>query len=355
MSLKIEKLPFGKMPDGTDVFLFRMTNEAGAIAEVSTYGATLVSVQIPDKTGKLIRVVKGFPSVDGYLADAEFGTYLGGSCGRYANRIAKGKFTLEGEDYTLATNNGENHLHGGTKGFNTKNWQVETDEESVQFSSFSKDGEEGYPGNLDIKVIYGWSATNELSINYVAKCDKATPLNMTSHAYFNLAGKGDILGHQMKIHANRYVPIYPDAIPTGEIRFVKGTAFDFESFKAIGKEIQSQDEQLLNGNGYDHCFVINKEEFGALALAVEVYSPESGCGLNVWTSLPGIQFYSGNYLKSVVPASDGKPLAYREAFCLEPEFFPDSPNQSGFPNCILPAGETFAQTIIYQFMTEKEE
>ena len=352
MSLKIEKLPFGNLPDGSEAVLFRLTNEAGCIAEVSSYGATLAGILIPDREGRLTRVVKGFPSVDGYLADKGIGTYLGASCGRYANRIAKGHFVLDGEEYQLATNNGENHLHGGDFGFNTKNWEYQQDEEGVEFRYFSKDGEEGYPGNLEVRVRYGWSATNELSIHYYGKCDRNTLLNMTSHAYFNLAGEGDILGHELKIHADRFIPIFPDAIPTGEILKVKGTPFDFSEFKTIGRDIDSKDTQLVNGCGYDHCFVVNKEEYGDLAMAVEAYAPQSGCRLTVWTTAPGIQFYSGNYLRSDLPSADGKPLAYRQAFCLEPEFFPDSPNQAGFPDCVLKAGEEYDQTLIYQFSTE---
>lgn len=355
MSLKIEQLPFGNMPDGRPVFLFRLINECGAIAEISNYGATLISVQVPDKNGCLKRVVKGFPSVEAYLADREIGTYLGASVGRYANRIAKGKFTLNDEEYVLPVNNGENSLHGGVESFHTKCWEYALDEEYVHFTYHSKDGEEGYPGNLDVKISYGWSATNELSILYRALGDKDCPVNLTSHAYFNLAGQGDILNHRLKIHADKYIPIYPDAIPTGEIRMVKGTPFDFSDYKAVGAEINSDNEQLQAGKGYDHCFVINKKEFGDLALAVEVYAPETSLGLKVWTSLPGIQFYSGNYLRSDLPSLDGTPLAYRQAFCLEPEYFPDSPNQSGFPDCILKAGQEYSQDLIYQFTLEEQE
>ena len=349
MSLKIEKLPFGQMPDGEEVVLFKMTNEAGAVALVTSYGATLAGVIVPDREGRPVQVVKGFPSLDGYLDDARFTTYLGASCGRYANRIAKGHFTLNGEEYTLACNNGENHLHGGDKGFNTKNWKYAVEEEGVEFSCFSADGEEGYPGNLEVKVRYGWSATNELSIHYYAKSDKDTLVNLTSHAYFNLAGRGDILPQELKINADKYIPIHPDAIPTGEIRLVAGTPFDFRAAKTIGKDIQADDEQLKAGNGYDHCFVLNKAEYGDLVPAAEMYAPQTGCRLTVWTDAPGLQFYSGNYLKSECPASDGQPLAYREACCFEPEFFPDSPNQAGFPDCILRAGEEYDQTLIYQF------
>ena len=353
MSLTIEQLPFGAMPDGTQTSLFRMTNENGAIAEVSSYGATLVGVIIPDKNGNMTRVVKGFPSIEGYLADLEINSYLGATCGRYANRINRGRFTLDGEDYQLACNNGENHLHGGPTGYHCKNWDARIEDDTIVFSLTSPDGEECYPGNLKMEVRYGWSITNELSIHYSAVCDKNTPLNLTSHAYFNLAGQGDILEHEMQIFADKFVPIHADAIPTGEILLVKDSAFDFRQPKAIGCDINKDEEQLKNGSGYDHCYVINKKEFGDLALAVSVKAPSTGCCLNVWTTLPGVQFYSGNYLRSDVLSCDGKPLAYRGAFCLEPEFFPDSPNQSGFPNCILPAGEEFDQTIIYQFSTEE--
>ena len=352
MSTRIEKSLFGQMPDGENVYLFRMTNESGGVAEITTFGATLVGVVIPDKQGTPVRVVRGFPTLDGYLADMQIGTYLGACCGRYANRIAKGKFSLHGKAYTLGTNNGPNHLHGGFSGFNVKNWRYKLQDESVVLTYHAADGEEGYPGNMEVSVTYGWSETNELSIRYEAVCDQDTPVNLTSHAYFNLAGQGSVLNQQLKIHADRYIPIHPDAIPTGEIRHVKGTPFDFTTFKPIGRDLDCPDEQLANGNGYDHCFVLNKKEFGDLSLAAEAVCKATGCRLNVWTTLPGVQFYSANYLRSDLPACDGTPLAFREAFCLEPEFFPDSPNQSGFPCCILKKGETFDQIILFQFSTD---
>jgi len=346
MSTTIEKLPFGKLADGREASLFRFTNELGAIAEVSNYGGRLVRILVPDKNEKLTSVIKGFSNVDGFLKDT---CYLGATCGRYANRIAKAKFITNGEEYTLAANNGGNSLHGGINAFHIQLWDARIDGESLFLTYQSKDMEEGFPGNLSVEVMFTWSETCELSMLVTASTDKSTPINITNHAYFNLNGEGDMLNHQMRINANRYIPIHPDAIPTGEIRFVKGTAFDFTTAKAIGKDINNAEEQLANGAGYDHCYVINKEEYGDLALAADVYAPESGIGLRVYTTMPGVQFYSGNYLNSEVPGLDGKCYSVRQAFCLEPEYFPDSPNQSGFPNCIVNPCKAYEETMIFQF------
>jgi aldose 1-epimerase len=342
----IEKTFFGKMPDGQEVSLFRMTNEIGSIAEVTNYGGRLVRILVPDKNGSLTSVIKGFDSLEGYLTDT---TFLGAICGRFANRIAKAKFFADGDEYTVTSNDGDNCLHGGAKGFNAQVLDASIDGESLVLSYLCKDQEEGFPGNLKVEVTYSWSETNELSIQIIANTDKATPINITNHAYFNLNGKGQILDHKLKINATRFIPIYPDAIPTGEVRFVKDTAFDFIQAKAIGQDINDKDEQLKNGTGYDHCFVLNKDEFGDLVMAADAFSTESGIGLRVYTTMPGVQFYSGNYLTSVVPGHEGKLYEARQAFCLEPEFFPDSPNQSGFPCCILQPKETFQHTIIFQF------
>jgi aldose 1-epimerase len=346
MSIFMEKLPFGILPDGRTADLYRLTNESGAVAEVTNWGARLVRILVPDKDGVLTSVIKGYDSLESFAADTE---YLGATCGRFANRIAKGKFFAEGEEYTLTCNNGPNALHGGPEGFHTRIWDVRKEGETLIMSYQCKDGEEGYPGNLKVDVEFTWSETNELSMEVIAKTDKATPINITNHAYFNLNGGGDILGHNLRLNANRYIPIHDDAIPTGEIRFVKGTAFDFTQSKPIGKDIEAGEEQLLNGAGYDHCFVLNKEEFDDLVLAADAFAPESGIGLRVYTTMPGIQFYSGNYLNSKVPGLEGKIYEKRQAFCLEPEFFPDSPNQSGFPCCILLPEETFQHTMIFQF------
>lgn len=346
MCIKIEKIPFGQLPDGRKADLYRMTNESGAVAEVTNWGGRIVRVLVPNKDGVLTSVVKGYGSLEDFLTDD---AYLGSICGRFANRIAKGKFLADGEEYTLACNNGDNALHGGIEGYFAKIWDARIEKETLILSYFSKDGEEGYPGNLNIDVEFTWSETNELSMEVIATTDKTTPINITNHAYFNLNGEGTILNHQLRINAKTYIPIYADAIPTGEIRFVKGTAFDFSESKAIGTDIESDEEQMKNGNGYDHCFVLNKEEFGDLVLAAEAFGQESGIGLRVFTTMPGVQFYSGNYLNSAVAGHNGQFYRKHDAFCLEPEFFPDSPNQSGFPCSLLKPGETFSETMIFQF------
>lgn len=346
MSTQIEKIPFGKLADGREASLFRFTNESGALAEITNYGGRLVRILVPNKKDDLTSVIKGYDNLDGFLVD---GNYLGATCGRFANRIAKAKFIAGGEEFTLAANNGDNSLHGGIEGFHIQLWDARIEGEYVIMNYFAKDKEEGFPGDLSVEVMFSWSETCELSMLVTATTTKCTPVNITNHAYFNLNGEGDILGHDLRINSNRYIPIHTDAIPTGEIRFVKGTAFDFSVPKAIGKDIESGEEQLLNGNGYDHCFVLNKEEFGDLVLSADVFASKSGVGLRVYTTMPGVQLYSGNYLTSVVPGLEGKVYSKRQAFCLEPEFFPDSPNQSGFPNCILQPGEVFQQTMIFQF------
>ncbi|MDP4276982.1 MAG: aldose epimerase family protein [Bacteroidota bacterium] len=347
MCAKIEKIPFGQLPDGREASLFRITNEIGAIAEITNYGGRLVRILVPDKNEKPVSVIKGYDNLNGYLKDG--GNYLGAICGRFANRIAKAKFIADGEEYTLAANNGDNSLHGGINGFHVQLWDARIEGETIIMSYIAKDMEEGFPGEFSVEVAFSWSETCELSMQVTATTTKCTPVNITNHAYFNLDGEGNILSHKLRINSNRYIPIYPDAIPTGEIRFVKDTAFDFTAPKTIGKDIESGEEQLINGNGYDHCFVLNKEEFGDLVLAADAHSSKSGIGLRVYTTAPGVQFYSGNYLTSDVPSHEGNVLSAREAFCLEPEFFPDSPNQSGFPDCLLQPGETFSQTMIFQF------
>lgn len=347
MSTTIEKQPFGNLPDGRPVFLFRFTNEGGAIADITNYGGRLVRILVPDKEGKLTSVIKGYETLEGFLKDG--GNYLGAICGRYANRIAKAAFVAEGQTYTLAVNNGPNSLHGGIQGFHIQCWDYTIEDEALVLKYVSKDMEEGFPGKLEVEVRYTWSETCELSMQITANTDKLTPVNITNHAYFNLSGKGDILDHTMRLNAKRYVPVHDDAIPTGEIRFVKGTPFDFTEAKPIGKDIEQDDVQLKNGSGYDHCFVIEKEAFGDLALAAEATAPDTGITLKVFTTMPGVQFYSGNFLGSEYPGLEGKPYSRRQAFCLEPEFFPDSPNQSGFPNCMVKGGEAFEETLIFQF------
>ncbi len=347
MSTTIETLPFGKLVDGRSVSLFRLTNETGAVAEITNYGGRLVRILVPDQNNTLTSVIKGYDTLEGFLKDG--GNYLNATCGRYANRIAKATFVADGETYTLVANNGANSLHGGVDAFHVRLWDAKIEDEALILKYQAKDMEEGFPGNLSVEVRFTWSETCELSMQVTATSDKVTPVNITNHAYFNLNGEGDILGHEMHIPADRYIPIHDDAIPTGEIRFVKGTAFDFTTAKPIGRDIEKSEEQLANGCGYDHCFVINKEAFGDLALAAEVTSPVTGICLRVFTTMPGIQFYSGNFLNSEYPGLEGKPYSKRQAFCLEPEYFPDSPNQSGFPDCMLKPGNTWEETMIFQF------
>jgi len=344
--MQIEIKSFGELPDGRAVSLFCMTNESGAVAEITNYGGRIVRILVPDKNGDLISVVKGYDTLEGYLADT---CYLGATCGRFANRISKAKIIVDGEDCLLEANNGENSLHGGRMGFHVQLWDATIEGESLVLNYLSKDGEEGFPGNLKVELVYSWSETNELSLEITAKTDKTTPVNITNHAYFNLNGEGDILDHDLRINATRFLPILSDSIPSGEIRFVKDTAFDFSSSKTIGKDMERSEEQLVNGTGYDHCFVLNKEEFGDLVLATEAFAPQSGITLRLYTTMPGVQFYSGNYLNSTIPGADGQLFKRRQAFCLEPEFFPDSPSQSGFPSCLLKPEDVFQQTIIYQF------
>ena len=347
MSTTIEKRPFGTLPDGRPVFLFRFTNESGAIADVTNYGGRLVRILVPDKNGKLTSVIKGYETLDGFLKDG--GNYLGAMCGRYANRIAKATFVAEGKTYTLAANNGDNSLHGGIEGFYIQCWDYAIEDDALVLKYFSKDMEEGFPGAMNVEIRYTWSETCELSMQITAATDKLTPINITNHAYFNLSGEGDILDHTLRINATRYVPIFEDAIPTGEILLVKDTPFDFINAKPIGRDIDQDDLQIKNGVGYDHCYVIEKEAYGDLALAAEATSPATGITLKVFTTMPGVQLYSGNFLTSEYPGLEGKPYSARQAFCLEPEYFPDSPNQSGFPNCMVKAGEAFEETIIFQF------
>jgi aldose 1-epimerase len=306
---------------------------------------------VPDKKGKLDDVVLGFETLEKYLAGHP---YFGAIVGRYGNRIAKGKFILNGVEYTLATNNGENHLHGGIRGFDKVVWKVEQinkeNEKGIQLSYLSKDGEEGYPGNLSCVVIYTLTNNNELKIQYEAETDKPTPINLTHHSYFNLksadsSGSGDILGHLLTIHADRYTPVDEGLIPTGELKSIKDSAMDFTRPKAIGERIKE-----VKG-GYDHNYVLNNWD-GSLRLAASVSEPTSGRVMDVLTTEPGIQFYSGNFLDGSITGKNGTTYNKHDGFCLETQHFPDSPNQPAFPSVILEPGKTYTHTTIYRFRTE---
>jgi aldose 1-epimerase len=346
--MDIEKESFGKMPDGQQVDLFVLTNGKGMTAKVMTYGATLVSLSVPDKNGEVADITLGCDSIEGYM---EASPYFGSTVGRYANRIAKGKFTLDGVEYTLATNNGENHLHGGIKGFDKVLWQAEPfraeKNVGVKFVYFSKDGEEGYPGNLACTVTYMLTDSDELRITYEAETDKATPVNLTHHSYFNLAGQGEgnILGHELMIAADRYTPVDEGLIPTGEIRDVAGTPMDFTTPHAIGERIGQVE------GGYDHNFVL-RSGGGELALAARVHEPKTGRVMEVHTTEPGIQFYSGNFLDGTITGKDGKVYHKHYGFCLEPQHFPDSPNQPEFPSTILQPGAKYFTRTVFHFYTQ---
>lgn len=348
---RVTKKPFGKTADGKAVDIFTLTNTRGAEARIMTYGAAVVSLKIPDKKGKLGDVVLGYDSVADYEKHT---SYFGALIGRYGNRIAKGRFSLNGIEYSLAVNNGENHLHGGIKGFDKVVWGARSSADAIganlELTYLSRDGEEGYPGNLSVKVIYTLTEKNELKVVYSATTDKATVINLTHHSYFNLAGagSGDILNHQLTLYANRFTPTDSGSIPTGELRSVKGTPFDFTKPIAIGAHIDQTDEQLKFGSGYDHNFVLNKTG-KVLTLAATVYESTSGRVMEVFTTEPGLQFYTGNFLDGTIKGKDGRDYPRRSAFCLEAQHFPDSPNKPKFPTTVLRPGQRYAQTTIYKF------
>jgi aldose 1-epimerase len=345
----VRKSAFGRLPDGTPVELYTLTNPKGVTARIMTYGAILTAFSVPDRTGQFADVVLGFDNLEGYLAGHP---YFGSTVGRYANRIAKGRFTLDGRTYTVATNNGPNHLHGGLKGFDKVVWQAEIvpagDGVAVKFSYLSKDGEEGYPGNLKATVTYTLTDSSELRLDYAATTDKATPINLTNHSYWNLAGGGDILGHIVMIEADRYTPVDDTLIPTGELAPVKGTVMDFTRPMSIGSRIG----QLTNQpQGYDHNYCLNSGG-GKLARAARVEEPKTGRVMEIWTTEPGIQFYTGNFLDGTLKGKHGVVYQNHFAFCLECDHFPDSVNQPKFPSVILRPGQTYTQTTIHKFSTE---
>jgi len=346
---RITKADFGKTKDGKAVEIYTLTNSRGSEARIITYGGTVVSLKVPDKQGKFGDVVLGFDSIADYEKHTAF---FGALIGRYGNRIAKGKFTLDGRGYSLATNNGENHLHGGVKGFDKVVWTAKpsTDQNgaNLELTYLSVAGEEGYPGNLNIKVVYTLTEDNKLKIVYSATTDKATVVNLTHHSYFNLAGAGDILDHRLTLNADRFTPTDSGSIPTGVLANVKGTPFDFTNETAIGARIGQENEQLKFGHGYDHNWVLNRKGKG-VELAARVYDPTSGRVMEVLTTEPGIQFYSGNFLDASVPGKGGKSYPLRSGFCLETQHFPDSPNRSNFPSTVLRPGQTYSQTTIYAF------
>jgi aldose 1-epimerase len=332
------------------VDLFTLTNGNGVEAGIITYGGIVVSLKVPDRAGKPQEVTLGYDSLDGYLKNNS--PYFGALIGRYANRIDKGKFSLGGREYRLATNNGESHLHGGNRGFDKVIWKAEEirGETSVglKLAYVSADGEEGYPGTLTVAVTYTLTNNNELRMDYTATTSKETIINLTNHAYFNLAGGGDILKHEVTINAGRFTPVNSAVIPTGELRSVKGTPMDFTKPMAIGARINQKDEQLVLGKGYDHNWVLDRKD-NDLSLAARVTEPGSGRVLEVLTTEPGIQFYTGNFLDGTIKGKAGKVYQQRAGFCLETQHFPDSPNKPTFPSTILKPGQKYSTTTVYKF------
>jgi aldose 1-epimerase len=349
--------PFGTMPDGSAIEVFTLTNCHGLRLRAMTYGAVVLSLETPDRAGRMGDVMLGHHTLEDYLRDPSF---QGTVAGRYANRIAHARFTLDGQTYTLAANNHPSGiacaLHGGLKGFDKAVWKAEglsrDDAQGVRFRHLSPHGDEGYPGNLEVSITYWLTDTNEWKIEYESRTDQATPVNLTQHAYFNLKGEGcgDILDHSLTIHASRFTPVSAGLIPTGELRAVAGTALDFTKPNVIGARIGADDEQLRFAGGYDHNFVLDHAD-GDLTPAACVHEPVSGRVMEVLTTEPGMQFYTGNFLTGEHCGKSGSHYHYRHGFCLETQHFPDSPNQPGFPTTILRPGETRRSTTIYRFRT----
>jgi aldose 1-epimerase len=339
---------FGKTPDGTPVYLYTLGNTKGMEVKITNYGGIVVSVSVPDKNGKISDVVLGFDKLGDYLKGHP---YFGAIVGRYGNRIAKGRFTLGGKTYTLATNNNENHLHGGLKGFDKAVWKAEPirsgEGVGLKLNYLSKDGEEGYPGNLDVTVIYTLTRHNELRIEYAATTDKPTVVNLTNHSYFNLGGAGTILDHELVVNADRFVPVDKGLIPTGQMQIVKGTPMDFTTPEKIGARINQDFEQLKTGGGYDHCYVLNSP--GLQNIAAKAFCASSGRLLELFTTEPAVQLYTGNFLDGTLEGKGGQTYKKRSGFCLETEHYPDSPNQPAFPSVVLNPGQKYSTTTIYKF------
>lgn len=352
--LSIIQQPFGETQKGQKVDLYELKNNNGMIVEIITYGGIITSIKVPNREGVIEDVVLGYTT----LADYEKSSpYFGALIGRYGNRIANGRFDLEGETYKLVQNDGKNHLHGGNVGFDKVVWSAETkissEEVALILSYVSPDGEEGYPGTLSVEVAYRLTENNTLIVDYKANTDKTTIVNLTQHSYFNLSANFEtpILDHEVQLFADYYLPVDATLIPTGEIAPVQQTPFDFTQPKLIGKEIEMENEQLQRGGGYDHCWVLNSNNSNALA--ARVYHPSSGRVLQIYTDEPAIQFYTGNFLDGTLPNKKGGVYNYRSGFCLETQHYPDSPNQPNFPSVVLHPNETYRTSTKFEFLTSK--
>jgi aldose 1-epimerase len=350
----VTRAPFGTLRNNTPVEIYTLTNASGTEMRVTNYGGIITSLKVSDRSGSFGDVVLGFDTLEGYLKDPP---YFGALIGRYGNRIAKGQFTLDGRIYKLAVNNGPNHLHGGIRGFDKVLWNAMptdgSDGVSVTLTRTSPDGEEGYPGNLQVTVRYMLTDKNELMIDYRATTDRSTPINLTQHSYFNLAADGgDILGHELMLNATRYTPVDDTLIPTGELATVQGTPFDFRKATAIGARIDAGHVQLKNGKGYDHNWVLDRTGTG-LERAAAVFEPKTGRTLEIATTEPGVQFYSGNFLDGTIIGKGRRVYQHRSGFCLETQHFPDSPNHSNFPTTVLQPGKTYASKTVFTFGVRK--
>jgi aldose 1-epimerase len=352
----IQKTSFGSTPDGQPVDLYLLANQKGMAVAITNYGGTVVSLKVPDRQGNSADVVLGYDTVGDYAAGK---SYFGATIGRYGNRIAHGEFSLDGKTYTLPKNDGDNTLHGGIIGFNKKIWKAVTipseNASVLELTYLSPDGEEGFPGNLNVKVVFTLPQDkNELKIDYTASTDKDTVVNLTNHSYFNLGGErtGDILEHQLKLNAKHITPVDATLIPTGEILEIKNTPFDFLKPFAIGARINDDNQQLKFGKGYDHNWVLDRKAGSSeLSVAAEAYEPKSGRVLEVLTNEPGVQFYSGNFLDGA-RGKGNKPYGLRSGFCLETQHFPDSPNHANFPSTVLKAGTSTHSTTVFLFSTK---
>jgi aldose 1-epimerase len=333
--------------DGRAIEQFTLTNKNGVEVRAINYGGIITSIRTPDRGGAAGEIVLGLDSLQGYLGDHPF---FGAIIGRYGNRIAKGRFTIDNQQYTLATNNGPNHLHGGNKGFDKRAWEARliSPQNGIAFTYVSADGEEGYPGKLTVEVVYSLNDNNELTVEYLARTDKATHVNLTQHTYFNLAGSGDVLGHELTINADRFTPVDPALIPTGELAAVDGTPFDFRKSTPIGARIDAAHQQIAHGQGYDHNWVLNRSGEG-LQLAARVHEPKSGRTLEVRTTEPGMQFYTGNFLDGKIVGKGGQSYGRRSGFCLETQHYPDTPNQSNFPSTLLRPNEEYKSRTVFRF------
>jgi aldose 1-epimerase len=345
-----KKEDFQKVIDGKPTDLYLLKNSKGLLAAITNYGARWVSMFVPGKDGEMVDLLVGFDTVERFKHSAE--AYYGAIVGRFANRIAKGRFTLDGREFSLATNNGVNHLHGGKKGFNDVVWNAEQlDDASVLLTYLSVDGEEGYPGNLEVELTYTLTEENELHLRFKAVTDSATIINLTNHAYFNLngVGSGSIETHHLEINADYFTPIDETSIPLGVLAPVQDTPFDFRKVKAIGAHINDYDTQLKNGKGYDHNFVLNKTEKEGLSFAARAKGDQTGIVMEVYTKEPGIQLYTGNFMKGNNEVKPGARDEYRSAFCLETQHFPDSPNHPRFPSVILLPEDVYLTETVFKF------